>query len=137
MNKFIQRLFGFFRNNTFERLKTAVENDNIQKAYKILSTKTVDVNQKIYDEIEPLPHESGKHVIETCLLQKAKSDPMQRLLQHFGALGIMELYTIWSNEEHEKKHQELRKEEEERKRKEKQLKLKTETNNQFLNSVLR
>ncbi len=62
---------------------------------------------------------------------------MQRLLQHFGALGIMELYTIWSNEEHEKKHQELRQEEEERKRKEKQLKLKTETNNQFLNSVLR
>ena len=51
MNKFIKKLFGFFRNNTFERLRTAVENDNIQKAYKILSTKTVDVNQKIYDEI--------------------------------------------------------------------------------------
>lgn len=53
MNKFIKKLFGFFRNNTFERLRTAVENDNIQKAYKILSTKTVDVNQKIYDEIPP------------------------------------------------------------------------------------
>ena len=72
-------------------LEDAVRADDIQKAYKHLS-QGADVNSKIF--VEEIRYVDSHDYIgvtvtqETCLLKIAKSEPMRRLLLHFGALTL-------------------------------------------------
>lgn len=138
-NNFLGSLFYLFVKpevNVPLELENAVRADDVHKAYDLLS-KGADANIKIsYTEEE----QAGSHWTEvitvtrqTCLLQIAKSEPMKRLLRHFGALSLSELKNRWEEEEALRKN----KEQEEQKAEQQRIASKAAEDTAFLDSVLK
>lgn len=141
MKNFFKNLFSNKKNNEEkirEELEGAVRTDDVQKAFSYLKAGA-DVNMKIFytTEVYVDSYEIMPVTKTSCLLELAYSEPMKRLLRHFGALSLQELEKIWKQEEDERNNKHLQLLTENRKQEEERIRQKAEADNCFLDSVLR
>ncbi len=119
-------------------LEEAVREDDVQGAYDLLS-RGADVNIKITQEKERYVtgHDIEKVTCQTCLLSIATSEPMKRLLLHFGALSLDKLEQRWAKEAAKKEAEEEAERKHREEEKERKLAEKAAADNHFLDDVLR
>lgn len=120
-----------------KELENAVRADDVQQVYEMLKCGINDINFYVcYNVTEydhSIPYET---TVTSCLMDIARSEPMKRLLRHYGALSLQEIKEIQKNEEAEKSRQRARRYAEKQKKEEEILKQKAEADNRFLDSVL-
>lgn len=117
------------------KLKEAVKADDVQKVYELLkdSANITGFNINFSMSYRAVDYVDNRYPYEysvaTSLLDEAKSEPMRRLLKHFGALTIKEQKQI-EEDEAQKRIEEFKRQKEEK------LKQKTDADNLFLDNVL-
>lgn len=145
MKNFLKNLFSWNKSeqmNPEEKIRKELENavraDDVQKVYKLLNSSIEDINSQVLEKVTRYIDDYPDEITErTCLLNIARSEPMKRLLRHFGALSLSELEKIWRQEEDEKLKQQERERAEKRQKEEERARQKTEADDRFLDSVLR
>ena len=128
MKNFLKNLFSWNKSeqmNPEEKIRKELENavraDDVQKVYKLLNSSIEDINSQVLEKVTRYIDDYPDEITErTCLLNIAHSEPMKRLLRHFGALSLSELEKIWRQEEDEKLKQQERERAEKRKKKKKE-----------------
>lgn len=147
MKSFFRNLFSCFSQtaSSFEKegkkkptLEQAVRTDNVPLAYELLSAGA-DPNEKIlYTYSETVDgHFESECTGTTCLLKLAASEPMKRLLQHFGALPLQELERRWEAERQQEQALWRQQEKQKRLAEEQKLAEKAAADNRFLDTVLK
>lgn len=143
MKNFFKYLIALFSANNAttsleDKLEKAVKADDVQAAYNLLA-QGADVNTKIFFEaIEYVDSYDYRTVTrKTCLLEIAKSEPMRRLLLHYGALPLDELKKRWKEEEQRKEEMKREQRVKEQAEKQRQLDEKVAADNTFLDNVLK
>lgn len=146
MKNFFKNLFSLNKSeqvNPEEKIRKELENavsaDDVQKVYEMLKRGINDINFKVFYEVTEYvdSYDYYTKTVTSCLMDIARSEPMKRLLRHFGALNLQELKKIWEDEEAERNKQQEHERAEKRQKEEERIKQKAESDNRFLDSVLR
>ena len=145
MKNFFKNLFSLNESeqvNPEEKIRKELENavcaDDVQQVYKMLKRGINDINFKVFYDVTTSEdgYDYYTKTVTSCLMDIARSEPMKRLLRHYGALSLQEIEEIQKNEEAEKSRQRARRYAEKQKKEEEILKQKAEADNRFLDSVL-
>lgn len=122
-----------------KELEKAVWADDVQQVYEMLKCGINDINFYVFYDVTTSEdgYDYYTKTVTSCLMDIARSEPMKRLLRHYGALSLREIEEIQKNEEAERRKQREREYAEKRKKEEEILKQKAEADNRFLDSVLR
>ena len=145
MKNFFKNLFSLNESeqvNPEEKIRKELENavcaDDVQQVYEMLKRGINDINFKVFYDVTTSEdgYDYYTKTVTSCLMDIARSEPMKRLLRHYGALSLQEIEEIQKNEEAEKSRQRARRYAEKQKKEEEILKQKAEADNRFLDSVL-
>lgn len=145
MKNFFKNLFSLNESeqvNPEEKIRKELENavcaDDVQQVYEMLKCGINDINFKVFYDVTTSEdgYDYYTKTVTSCLMDIARSEPMKRLLRHYGALSLQEIEEIQKNEEAEKSRQRARRYAEKQKKEEEILKQKAEADNRFLDSVL-
>lgn len=145
MKNFFKNLFSLNESeqvNPEEKIRKELENavcaDDVQQVYEMLKCGINDINFKVFYDVTTSEdgYDYYTKTVTSCLMDIARSEPMKRLLRHYGALSLQEIEEIEKNEEAEKSRQRARRYAEKQKKEEEILKQKAEADNRFLDSVL-